>query len=125
MSPTHRCPRCGHVSRAEREDGPNVLATNAGLALVEVTEADGWTSRIDDDSSEEIEVEFRRDNVTRDIEIEWNGSRLEIDIDTGIDGAESGVYDIGNAGSFEFTLAAHSWHPVPTLLRGRRSAGTR
>lgn len=77
--------------------------TDAGLTLVEVTEADGWTSRIDDDSSDEIEVEFRRDNLTREIEIEWNGSRLEIDINTDIDGAEPGVYDMGNAGSFEFT----------------------
>jgi hypothetical protein len=77
--------------------------TEQGLVLVEVSEADGWRSQVDDDSSDEIEVEFQRDNTTHEIEIEWDGRNLEIDINTDIEPAADGLYDLGPAGSFEFT----------------------
>jgi hypothetical protein len=77
--------------------------TDQGLVLVDVTEAQGWTARVDEESSDEIEVEFTRDDTKREIEIEWDGSTLEIDINTDIVPASDGVYEIGQAGSFEFS----------------------
>ena len=79
--------------------------TDEGLVLVEVIEADGWSSRIEDDSSDGIQVAFHRDAVQREIEVEWDGSTLEIDIDTDIERADDGVHQLGPAGSFEFTNA--------------------
>jgi hypothetical protein len=80
--------------------------TDQGLVLVEVTEADGWQARVDDDSSDEIEVEFKRDNTERKIEIEWDGRTLEVDIETDVEPADDGVYELGPAGSFEYTSSS-------------------
>jgi hypothetical protein len=76
--------------------------TDGGLTLIDVTENEGWTSRIDEDDRDEIEVDFTRGATRIQIEIEWDGGELEIDIATDIDPAEPGVYDLGRAGSVEF-----------------------
>lgn len=75
-----------------------------GLVLADVTESDGWSSRVDEESPDEIEVDFRRDNVDIEVEIEWDDGTLEIDIDTDIEPAETGVYELGQAGSVEYAL---------------------
>lgn len=76
--------------------------TDDGLRLVEVTEAEGWTARVDEDDRDEIEVEFRQGNVDRDLEVEWDDGVLEVDTSTDIEPADAGVYELGQAGSFEF-----------------------
>jgi hypothetical protein len=76
------------------------------LVLVEVTTADGWSSSIDEQDDDEIEVTFRRGEETWTIEIELTDDRqlLEIEIDYDHDDAPEGGYDIGDAGSFAFAV---------------------
>ncbi|WP_166352936.1 hypothetical protein [Phytoactinopolyspora limicola] len=74
------------------------------LVLVDVEAVDGWRSSVDEDSSDEIEVDFKQGNVDIDVEIELDDGRLEIDVDTDIDRADPGVYELGQAGSMEFTV---------------------
>lgn len=76
--------------------------TDDGLVLLDVREASGWTARVDEEDADELEVEFRSGNVTRTIEVEIDDGRLEIDIDTDIEPADPGTYDVGAAGSFTF-----------------------
>jgi hypothetical protein len=76
--------------------------TDDGLRLVEVTEADGWTARVDEDDRDEIEVEFRRGDVDRDFEVELDDGVLEVDTYTDVEPADAGVHELGQAGSFEF-----------------------
>lgn len=75
------------------------------LVLLDVTESDGWTARVDEDSGEEIEVDFERDNVEIEVEIEWDDGTLEVDINTDIDAAEAGSYEIGQAGTVDFGVS--------------------
>ena len=77
------------------------------LVLEDVTAADGWRDDIDEQDPDEIEVDFRRDDVEWKIEIELKdgGSVLEIEIDQDIHDAEPGSYDIGDAGTVAFSVA--------------------
>lgn len=77
--------------------------TADGLVLVDVTAAEGWSARVDEESADEIEVEFRRDAVTHEIEIEIEDGRTDIELKTDIEPAEAGVHPIGAAGSLEFS----------------------
>lgn len=79
--------------------------TDGGLVLLDVTESDGWAARVDEDSGEEIEVDFERDNVEIEVEIEWDDGTLEVDINTDIDPAEAGSYEIGQAGTVDFGVS--------------------
>lgn len=77
---------------------------DGGLELVDVTESEGWSARVDEDSSDEIEVDFTRDATDIQVEIERDDSALEIDIDTDIEPADTGRYELGQAGSMEFDV---------------------
>jgi hypothetical protein len=78
--------------------------TSDGLVLLEVSAEDGWSWEIDEEADDEIEVEFRREDTEIEIEVELDDGRVEIEIRADIDPAEAGVYDLGQAGSFEFTV---------------------
>lgn len=79
-----------------------------GLSLVDVSAADGWSESIDENSGEEIEVDFERGDVDYTIEIEWDGGELEIEIDQDLDDAEAGRYELGQAGTVEIALEGAS-----------------
>lgn len=77
---------------------------NGALEFVDARPNSGWQVEVDDQSSDEIEVYFRQDNVEWKIEIETDDSNTaEIEIDQEIRGARDGVYEVGNAGEVEFT----------------------
>jgi hypothetical protein len=79
---------------------------DGALVLDDVRAADGWAADIDTQDPDEIEVDFRRDNVEWEIEIELEqgGTMLEVEIDQDIEGADPGSYDLGDAGSFSFEV---------------------
>jgi hypothetical protein len=79
---------------------------DGALVLEDVSENDGWSVTDIDESPDEIEVDFRRGDVEIEIEIELEsgGTILEVEIDTDIEDAEAGTYDIGDAGSFSFDV---------------------
>lgn len=80
--------------------------TDGALVLEDVSEASGWTVTDVEEEPDEIEVDFRRDRteVVIEIELTSGGDVLEIEIDTDIDDAEPGTYDIGDAGAVTFDL---------------------
>lgn len=79
---------------------------DGALMLDDVTASDGWMMAIDDQDPDEIEVDFARGNVEWEIEIELEdaGRILEIEIDQDIASADTGSYDIGDAGTFAFSV---------------------
>lgn len=58
----------------------------AGLSLVEAAPNDGWNFVIDEESSEEIEVEFTSGEVKWDFDAEFDDGVLDIEIDQEIVG---------------------------------------
>ena len=83
-----------------------VSIADGSLVLDEVVTAAGWTSDIDEQDPDEIEVHFRQGDVEWEIaiELEEDGSILEIEIDQDIENADTGSYDIGDAGTFAFEV---------------------
>ena len=79
---------------------------DGALVLDDVTANDGWTMVIDEQEPEEIEVDFTRSNVAWEIEIELenDGRILQIEIDQDIEPADPGTYDLGDAGTFAFSV---------------------
>jgi hypothetical protein len=79
---------------------------DGALVLEDVSENEGWSVTDIEEAADEIEVDFRRDDVEVEIEIglESGGTILEIEIDTDIEDAEPGTYDLGDAGSFSFEV---------------------
>jgi hypothetical protein len=79
---------------------------DGALVLDDVTAADGWRADIDEQEPDEIEVDFRSGDVEWEIEIELEdgGTILEIEIDQDIERAEPGSYDLGDAGTFAFSV---------------------
>jgi hypothetical protein len=55
--------------------------TDAGLVLIDVTAADGWTARVDEEDADEIEVDFVQGSISHEIEIELDDGRVELEID--------------------------------------------
>jgi hypothetical protein len=78
--------------------------TADGLVLLDVRAAPGWQVSVDEAAPDEIEVDFEQGNVEWQIEVQWENSILEIEIDQDIDPAEPGVIQVGVAGSVEFAL---------------------
>jgi len=79
---------------------------DGALVLDDVTANDGWMMAIDEQDVDEIEVDFIRGSVEWEIEIELedDGRILEIEIDQDIEPADPGSYDIGDAGTFAFSI---------------------
>lgn len=78
--------------------------TEGGLELIEVVAADGWEATTDEDSPDEIEVDFRQGEREYEIEIEYENGILEIEIDLDIDPAEPGPFELGTAGVAELAV---------------------
>jgi hypothetical protein len=76
---------------------------NGSLAFVDARPNEGWQVEIDEQDSDEIEVDFRQGGVEWTIEIETDGNNAEIEIDQTIEPAEAGTYEIADAGVVEFT----------------------
>ena len=76
-----------------RVTGPNSLELIAAVAN------DGWDITEQEVESDSIEVDFRRDNVTFEFEVEMSNGVLEIEIDQDIDRAENGTFFVGEAGT--------------------------
>lgn len=76
------------------------------LVLDDVTTNDGWSSDIDGQDPDEIGVDYTRGDVSWeiDIELEDDSRILEIEIDQDIEPADTGSYDIGDAGTFAFSV---------------------
>lgn len=70
-----------------------------GLELIDVVANDGWSVSIDENSPDEIEVDFEQGPREYEIEIEYENGILEIEIDLDIDPAEPGTFDLGPAGT--------------------------
>lgn len=83
-----------------------------GLALDDVRPNQGWESRIDEHSPEEIKVDFERGNVEWQIEVQTRSSELEIEIDQTIEPAEPGAYEIADAGTVEIATEGGSLNLV-------------
>lgn len=57
-----------------------VTFADGRLTLQSVTPADGWTHRVEDQESEEVEIAFRRGAEELDLEVEIDDGRLEVSI---------------------------------------------
>lgn len=61
-----------------------VTATDGRLTLVDVQAADGWTSRVDDEEGEEVQVDFRPDGQDTqdvlDLEVEVDDGRVQVQV---------------------------------------------
>lgn len=59
-----------------------VTVADGRLVLGEVQAADGWTSRVDDEGADEVEIDFRLDGATDvlDLEIEIDDGRVDVQI---------------------------------------------
>lgn len=79
---------------------------DGALVLEDVSEADGWTVTDVEEEADEVEVDLQRGDVEVEIEIELasGGTVLEVEIDTDIEDAEPGTYDLGDAGSLTFEV---------------------
>jgi hypothetical protein len=79
---------------------------DGALVLDDVAANDGWQADIDEQDADEIEVDFRRDDMAWEIEIELedDGDTLAIEIDQDVEDADTGSYDIGDAGTFAFSV---------------------
>jgi hypothetical protein len=79
---------------------------DGALVLDDVSANDGWRADIDEQDADEIEVDFRQGDIAWEIEIELedNGAILAIEIDQDIEDADTGSYDIGDAGTFAFSV---------------------
>ena len=75
---------------------------NGALSLVEVRPSPGWTERLEERGSDEIEVDFFRDNVEWQFTADTDAGGLDVDTDQTINGAQAGVYRVGDAGEVEF-----------------------
>lgn len=80
--------------------------TDGALTLDEVVANDGWQTNVDKEDRDEIEVDFRGDDVEWqfEAELENQGSRLKIQINQDIDDAAPGTYDLSDAGTFSFEV---------------------
>ncbi len=79
---------------------------NGALELIDARPNEGWSVEIDEQSPDEIEVDFESGNVEWEMEIEVEGNQAEIEIDQDIDPAEPGTYEVGDAGEVEFQSGA-------------------
>jgi hypothetical protein len=88
-------------------DAGTVTFSLAGgrLVLEDVSTADGWTSRIDEEDDDELEVDFERDGVSWEFEVEVDDGRLEVELRQDLRDAQPGSYDLADAGSFAFEVA--------------------
>jgi hypothetical protein len=85
---------------------------NAGTVTFDVVEgaltlegyqaADGWTATVDEEESDEIEVDFTRDDQRWEFEVEIDDGRLEVEIRLDDTDASAGSYDLPDGGSFAF-----------------------
>jgi hypothetical protein len=75
-----------------------------GLELIDASAAEGWQVEIDEQSADEIEVDFTREGLEHQIEIQYEDGILEIEVDLDIDPAEPGTFEIGPAGSATLAL---------------------
>ncbi|GIG39283.1 hypothetical protein [Cellulomonas phragmiteti] len=58
-----------------------VTFEDGALVLGEVTAADGWTARVDDQDADEVEIDFRRSaDEVLDLEVEVDDGRVEAQI---------------------------------------------
>jgi hypothetical protein len=79
---------------------------DGALVLDDVEAAEGWTSSIDEQDPDEIEVTFVRGDIQWEIEVQLDdgGDALGIEIRQDIERADAGSYDIGDAGTFAFEV---------------------
>ena len=77
---------------------------DGGLTLVEAKANEGWRMSIDEESSDEIEVDFERDNLDYQIEIEHRDGVLEIEIDLDIDPADPDSFAVGPGGDVTISV---------------------
>jgi len=61
-----------------------VTVTDGRLAIADVQAADGWTSPVDDEDADEVEIDFRPDaqgtQDVLDLEVEIDDGRVEVQI---------------------------------------------
>lgn len=72
------------------------------LVLVGYEPSDGWDARVDEEDDDEIEVDFQRDDVRWEFEVELDDGQLEIEIRQDHLDAEPGAYDLPDGGAFAF-----------------------
>jgi hypothetical protein len=53
------------------------------LVLDDVTTADGWTSRVEEEDADAIQVDFDRDGISWEFEVEVDDGRLEVEAPPG------------------------------------------
>ena len=77
---------------------------NGTLSLIGTRANSGWEVEIDEQEADEIEVDFGRENVEWDFDVEAEGNVLRVEMTQQIDDAEAGIYGVGDAGEVEFGL---------------------
>ena len=124
----------GHPTQAEpgtwavADAGSVTFAlTDRGLVLIDVAANEGWDIRVAEDSAEEVEVEFTQGHVRHEIEVERDRS-LTVAVRSDYLAARPGVYDLGAAGSLEWTVDGDALRLVDVVVadgwqlrRGRQS----
>lgn len=76
----------------------------SGLELVDAVAADGWSLSVDEESPEEIEVDFLLDEREYEMEIQYGGGILEIEVDLDIDPADPGTFEVGPGATAELAV---------------------
>jgi len=74
---------------------------NGMLMLVDARPNSGWNVEIDEQSADEIEVDFVSGDTEWEFEVEAEGNILEIETRQRIDNAPDGVYQLGDAEEVE------------------------
>lgn len=75
---------------------------DGSLALEDYEAADGWEATVDEEDSDEIEVDFVLDELRWEFEVEIDDGRLEVEIRQDHVDASAGSYDLPDDGSFAF-----------------------
>ncbi|HSK90902.1 MAG TPA: hypothetical protein VK875_06290 [Euzebyales bacterium] len=73
------------------------------LVLGDVQAAEGWDAVTEEDDGDEIEVDFRRDAVRWEFEVEIDDGRLEVEIRQDHTDGRDGTYPLLDAGTFTFS----------------------
>jgi hypothetical protein len=75
---------------------------DGSLALEDHEAADGWEATVDEESGDEIGVDFTRDQFRWEFEVDTDDGRLEVEIRQDHRDASAGSYDLPDGGSFAF-----------------------
>ncbi len=82
--------------------------SEGNLVLIDVNAVEGWESQVIEEDPGTIEVAFTQGPAEYEFEAERLGEVLEVGIGFALDPAEAGRFEVGDAGSVEFSVTGTS-----------------